>query len=373
MEFMHTGKLIRDLREARGWSQSRLADALTEHSGQPMSREYISRRWESCKSSPSPFWLRHLAAVLDVPLAVMESDVNRRRFLTTVAATTVAPGVAADLLAEGFSARLQGAGPSIEKWGSTLTAYGADYMTLGAAEIQKRLAIDLAIIQQQCDTPRMWAHASRLMTLYAKTFPGSDGSKAVTWYRMAAESADRSRDIYTRVWVRGRAAIALGYEGASLPIANMFADQALSLDDRPSLGRLNAIYGKAHAAAIMGDTATARALDTEGRRVFDHAGSEDDEASDYAVPYWRLGVFRSLLSARIGDEATAVAAQDEARRLLPATMPRFATHLEMHRGLMLARTGDRDGGIAYARAAMDALPPEKHSLTLRMLMDEVSA
>lgn len=370
---MHTGKLIRDLRQARGWSQSRLADALAEHSGVPIGREYISRRWESCKTEPSAFWMRHLAAVLDVPLAVLESGVNRRLFLSTFAATTVAPGVASDLLAEGFSARLNGAGPTVEAWDSMLTTYGADYMTLGAAEIQKRLAIDLAVIQQQCDTPRMWAHASRLMTLFAKTFPGSDGSKAVSWYRMAAESADRSGDISTRVWVRGRAAIALGYEGASLPIANMFADQALALDDKPSLGRLNAIYGKAHAAALTGDFDTARTLDTEGRRVFDHAGSGDDEASDYAVPYWRLGVFRSLLAARLGDEATAVAAQDEARRLLPAIMPRFATHLEMHRGLMLVRTGDREGGVAYARAALDALPPEKHSLTLRMLMDEVSS
>src|SRR5690606_32781954 len=136
----------------------------------------------------------------------------------------------------------------------------------------KRLAVDLAVIQQQCDSPQMWAHVARLMTLYAKTFPGADGNRAVTWYRMAAESADRSGDIGTRVWVRGRAAIALGYEGAALPVAAMFADQALAIDDRPSLGRLNAIYGKAHAAAIAGDADTARGLDIEGRRVFDRAG-----------------------------------------------------------------------------------------------------
>lgn len=122
-----------------------------------------------------------------------------------------------------------------------------------------------------------------------------------------------------------------------------------------------------------GDADTARRLDTEGRRVFDFAGSADDEASDYAVPYWRLGVFRSLLRARLGDESEAVEAQDEARRLLPATLPRFATHLEMHRGLMLVRAGDVGGGISYARAALDALASEKHSLTLRMLMEEVAS
>ncbi|MFD4433763.1 helix-turn-helix transcriptional regulator, partial [Nocardia sp. NPDC058497] len=289
------GKLIREMRDARGWSQGRLADALAEHSGQSINRESVSR-WESCKHNPSPYWLRHLAAVLDVPFAVLESDdVNRRQFLSSMAATSVAPVVASDILAEGFSARLRGTGPSIDAWAAMLDEYGTSYMVAGAAEIQKRLVVDLAVIQQQCEDPRMWGHASRLATLFAKTFPGSDGSKAVGWYRMAAEMADRSGDVDTRVWVRGRAAIALGYEGASLPIATMFAEQALAISDRPSLGRLNALYGKAHAAAITGDADTARVLDLEGRRVFDQAGSEDGEASDYAVPHWRLGVFRSLL------------------------------------------------------------------------------
>jgi len=41
--------------------------------------------------------------------------------------------------------------------------------------------------------------------------------------------------------------------------------------------------------------------------------------------------------------------------------------------LMLVRAGDRDGGTSYAREALDALPPEKHSLTLRMLMSEIEA
>ena len=68
-----------------------------------------------------------------------------------------------------------------------------------------------------------------------------------------------------------------------------------------------------------------------------------------------------------------VAAQEQAAKELPASLPRFATHLEMHRGLMLSRSGDQVAGTAYAQSAMDALPPEKHSLTLRMLKNEISA
>ena len=108
----------------------------------------------------------------------------------------------------------------------------------------------------------------------------------------------------------------------------------------------------------------------EGRRVFDAVGSDDAE-SDYAVPWWRFNVFISLMAARLGMEHLALQAQDEAARTLPESLPRFRTHLEMHRGLMLVRAGDRDGGTAQARAALDALPAEKHSLTLRMLMTEI--
>ncbi|MFJ6573025.1 XRE family transcriptional regulator, partial [Streptomyces sp. NPDC091292] len=197
-----------------------------------------------------------------------------------------------------------------------------------------------------------------------------DGSKAVRWYRMAAEAADRSGDIDTRVWVRGRAAIALGYEGAALPVADRLGREALQIDDRPSLGRLNAVMGAAHVAALRGNPRTALALADEGRRIHDQAGSHEQD-SDYAVPYWRQNVLLSLLLARLGKEHDAIEAQDAAARELPATLPRFATHLELHRGLMMARAGDQAGGARYARTALDRLPPEKHSLTLRMLLTEI--
>jgi transcriptional regulator with XRE-family HTH domain len=368
MNSMRIGELIRELRKARGWSQGRLASEINDAHGTSLSREYVSN-WECSKIQPGVFYLRALSAVLDVPLAVLEDDVKRRTFLTDVAGAAIAPVVASDLLSMGFSARLQG-GPTPDVWEAKLATYGTEYMSMGAADIQRRVAGELVAVQQQLDKPQLWSVASRLMTLYAKTFPGSDGAKAVHWYRMAAQSADRSGDDDARVWVRGRAAIALGYEGASLGVADVLADQAMAISNKPSLGLLNAIMGKAHAAALRGDAATARSLAEQGRRVFDRAGSYE-QTSDYAVPWWRMNVFLSLLLARLGDESGAVRAQERASQELPTTLPRFATHLDMHRGLMLARSGDPSGGVAYARAAMSALPPEKHSLTLRLLMAEI--
>jgi Helix-turn-helix domain len=369
------GALIRDLRSAVGWSQGRLAVELNHVAGHAtVNRECVSR-WENGRRCPGPFWLRHLATALDVPLMALEEangNMRRRVFLTDVAAAAIAPVAAADLIANGFAAALR-TRPSAETWQGKLETYGRDYMIMGAGEIRRRLAGDLVLLQQQVDSPAMWGVAARLMVIFGKTFPGGDGARATSWYRMASTASDRSDDAATRVWVRGRTAIALAYEGASLPVADRAATQALAIEDRPSLGRLNAIMGQAHAAALRGDRCKAVELLTQGRHMFDVAGSADDEVSDYSVPWWRQQVFVSLLAARLGDERVALQAQDAAAASLPASLPRFRTHLELHRALMLARAGDRKGGVAYARKALDRLPPEKHSLTLRMLLAEVKA
>ena len=218
--------------------------------------------------------------------------------------------------------------------------------------------------------PALWGTAARLLTVYGKTLPSNDGrAGAITWYRLAAVAADRSGDRDTQVWVRGRAALALAYEGAALPFARDLADHALALGGRPSLGRLNALVAKAHVTGFVGDRkAAVRTLD-EARRVFDVAGS-DDEVSDFAVPEWRFHTFASMLLSRLGDPR-AVAEQEAADRTRPVTLPRFATHIELHRGLMLAKSGDMAGGVAHARAALAALPPERHSLSLRLMVAEI--
>ena len=175
-----------------------------------------------------------------------------------------------------------------------------------------------------------------------------------------------------RVWVRSRAALALAYEGAEIPTAARFAEQALALSSRPTLGRLNALVARAHVAAAHGDAAEAVRTDEASLRVFDQVASTE-QISDFAVPEWRMATFRSMLYARLGDIRRGEAAQHTADAARPATLPRFATHIELHRGLTMARAGNATDGIAYARAAMDRLPPERHSLSLRLMLAEIEA
>ncbi|GAA2639925.1 hypothetical protein GCM10010425_50520 [Streptomyces spororaveus] len=105
-----------------------------------------------------------------------------------------------------------------------------------------------------------------------------------------------------------------------------------------------------------GDHTTARQLLTRGRRIFDRAGSHD-QTSDDAVPHWRLDVFTSLLGGPPRRRDHSRRKQDAPRAELPATLLRFATHLEIHRGLMPARSGDTAVGTAHA--ALDDLPSRR--------------
>jgi hypothetical protein len=52
-------------------------------------------------------------------------------------------------------------------------------------------------------------------------------------------------------------------------------------------------------------------------------------------------------------------------------MVRFVTHVELHRALTMARAGDYAGGVAYGEAALDALPVEKRSQSLYLMLDEI--
>jgi transcriptional regulator with XRE-family HTH domain len=306
----------------------------------------------------------------DVVLAyvrVLGDDVDRRGMLAGMAAGVVAPMATAELLLTGFSAAI-GDRPLLDEWRERVERYGYEYMTVGASELQPRLARDLVVVQQQLDSPERWSVAARLLALYAKTTPGARESGR--WYNLAVVAADRSEDRLVRAWVRGRAALAMAYEGKGLVMAGRLADQAVALSGSPSLGTLNAVVAQAHVAACGGDSAGALATLERAERMFESVIS-DEQISDYAVPEWRFHTFTSMLLSRMGDERRAVMAQEAADRTRPKSLQRFATHIEMHRGLMMAKAGDVDGGLAYARSAMAKLPTNRQSLTLRMLLAEV--
>jgi transcriptional regulator with XRE-family HTH domain len=354
----HIGAKLRSAREAAGVSLSAMA-RLTNYSRYHLSNVEAGRRRATAD------------VVLAYERALGDDDPSRHTLLTGLPSGVVAPMVMAEVLHRAFTQALT-VRPPAEEWWTRTEAYGRDYMTLGAAELSARLVKDMVLLAQQVDEDAVWAPAARLMTVYGKTLPAySGGAGAVQWYRLAAELADRSADLPTQVWVRARAALALAYEAAELPCARALARKALALaGDPPSLGRLTAVVALAHAAGAEGDAGTAVELMERAERELAQVGSHD-QISDFAVPEWRFWTFASMLYSRLGDQSRASHAQESADRARPATLPRFATHIELHRGLMLARAGDRAGGIVHARAALARLPAAKRSRSLRLMMAEI--
>lgn len=49
-----------------------------------------------------------------------------------------------------------------------------------------------------------------------------------------------------------------------------------------------------------------------------------------------------------------------------------ATHIELHRALMMVNQGGKAGGVEYAENALAQLPPDKRSLSLKLMMAEMT-
>jgi transcriptional regulator with XRE-family HTH domain len=354
------GSRLRASREAAGWSLARMAAATHFTRGHLSNVERGLRR-----ATPD--------VVLGYERALQEDDVRRRTLITGLASAAIAPMVMSEAIHGAFTAGLSRP-LSVDEWVARADAYGRDYMSLGADDLSARLIGDLVRLQQYVTDTRVFAPAARLMTVYGKTLPANadalGAGGAVRWYRLATVMADRSGDLPTRIWVRGRAALALAYEGAERPMARALSDEALALSDSPSLGRLNALVARAHVAGSIGDREAAESLMADAERVFEVVGSSE-QVSDFAVPEWRFHTFASMLWSRLGDERLAVIEQDAADATRPASLPRFATHIRLHRGLMLAKAGDRLEGRAAADVALAELPPERHSLSLRLMRAEI--
>jgi hypothetical protein len=216
----------------------------------------------------------------------------------------------------------------------------------------------------------MWALAARMMVLHGAPLAAVNDPVATTrWYQSAVDAADKSGDVTTRVWVRGRSALNMAHPSAALASCAGFAEDALALDHQPSVGRLLALVSSANPHALKGDTTAALTALDDAYRVFDVVGSSG-EVSETTMPEWRMAVDTSLILSRLGD-GRAAAAQDSAVAALPKQFARHGTHIQLHRALAVTRTGDRRGGVDHARNALSALPIEQHSVALRRLLSEV--
>ena len=138
------GEVIREIRCALGWSQGRLAAELGRVSARPtVTREMVSR-WEHGKRKPGPFWLRHIAAALQVPKWELEGRVRRREMLALAGAVTggLIAGTAVSNAGEEMFTSIAAAdsGPL----GLLQTSHQTDLMIAGLAAADRSVLLRLA-------------------------------------------------------------------------------------------------------------------------------------------------------------------------------------------------------------------------------------
>ncbi len=353
-----TGAMLRQAREATGVSLSEMARKIFRDKG------YLSRIETRHGAVPD-----HIVEQYEHVLGV---DMNRRDLLAGLGVGAVLPGAVVDAIRRGIDQ--ESAEPlSVEDWMAKVDAYAADAMKIGTSEMQVRLASDLVLLQSRLTEPRMWGVAARMMVLHGAPLVSlTDIAATEHWYRSATTAADRSEDISVRVWVRGRSALNMAHPSASLRGCRALASEAVELPAKASVGKLTALISLANVAALSGNAAESRAKLHEAKQTFEVVGSTGHVASEYVVPEWRMNVDESLVLSRLGDCA-AENAHEQAAATIPAEFSRFATHVDLHRGLALAKAGDRIGGVAHARDALSRLPVGKHSVALRRLLTEVAS
>ncbi len=189
------GEMIAGLRSGLGWSQGRLADELGKVSGHPsITREYVSR-WEHGRKVPGPFWIEHLAAVLQVPRWVLEDHVRRRDMLRLTGAAAVGAAI--------------GLGTPSPDGGELFASIAAgDPGPL--AQVQTSYATDLALARMAAaDRPVLWRLArwaddggSDVLRVNAAGILGKAASQDFSG--MPAAVMLRDRDVRAR-WLRALA------------------------------------------------------------------------------------------------------------------------------------------------------------------------
>jgi len=237
------GEMIAELRSGLGWSQGRLADELGQVSGHPITREYVSR-WEHGRKVPGPFWIGHLAAVLQVPRWVLEGRVKRRDMLRITGAAAIGAAI--------------GLGkPSPD--GGELFASIAAGDTGPLAQIQTTYATDMALGQMAAaDRPVLWRLArwaedggSDVLRVNAAGILGKAASQ--DFAGLPAVIMIRDRDVRAR-WLRALVA-RVGRDPARL------SDEVLNPAD--SGARWCAGWLLAQDGSLATRQALARALRTE--------------------------------------------------------------------------------------------------------------
>ncbi|MEU8200223.1 hypothetical protein [Streptosporangium sp. NPDC049046] len=152
------------------------------------------------------------------------------------------------------------------------------------------------------------------------------------------------------------------YEGRPLVLVVSRTDKALALTaDRPGRAAAAALGARAHALALMGDHAGARASLNRQADVF--ATLPDSVTGNETLEGWpepRLLHTRSLVMT-LTEDSLAASAQQEALRAYPPSHKRQIAQIRLHQATTAVVDGDVTEGLNQAAAIVESIAPEDMS------------
>lgn len=348
---------LRQWREIGGWSLDQLAR-----------RAFVSKSWihfvEKGKRAPNLQFAKDCddvlgtAPLLTTILGLQEGDGVRRRallsILGTAAAISVGAGTAA--FAEVVRYALEDAVDTPADWDRVVDDFNRRLFLEPSPELGDALLgqiiVGRQVIAETGDLEAMRGMA--LLSMLYGLWLGDHGlvPAAHGWYATSTVLADRSGDVHARTYIRGRTATRGMYEGMPDRLVQARIGQALALSRQPSLGALEAHAASVQMAALTGDITGGR----ESVKTMWHIADKLPAAADDGPgPAQRAASFEVYLEGRTGTLSAARNAFEHAEPVL-RSVPLWHAEAQVYYGRAMVRGGEVADGVAYALAAISALP-----------------
>ncbi|MER5649681.1 helix-turn-helix transcriptional regulator [Streptosporangium sp. NPDC002524] len=309
-----------------------------------------------------------LAGTSAVPDPVVMDSARRRLLLgaaTAGVSAALLPGL--EQLRTIVDDRL--GGPDLDAWEDIAWEHAHSITLRPLAQVIGDLSVDLLNLHQVLASvpsreAASWARVNARLTFLLALVLGIAGHarESRDWWTSARRAAAQTGDDEFVAAAYAYEAVQALYEGRPLALVVSRADKALALTvDRPGRAAAEAFGARAHALALMGDHAGARASVDQQADVF--ATLHESVTGDETLEGWaelRLLHTRSLVLTLTGDSAAA-SAQQEALRSYPPNHKRQIAQIRLHQATSAVLDGDVIEGLNHAAAIVGSIAPEDMS------------
>ncbi|SCF44486.1 helix-turn-helix domain-containing protein [Micromonospora mirobrigensis] len=380
------GDILRQHRTTAGWSLRKFAE-LTRYDFGYLGQ--IERGIRPASSEVVAAYDRVLGAhgALETAYASRQAgdkDMRRRSVLQAMGALAAVPAV--DRLV-GWEALRQGLSAAVDvdfdEWMDIVASYGRGYYLQPHDQLMAQLGRDLIVLQHQLAAdngqrrPMLLRAAGHLSVIVALSLVAQGHAMlAKRWWTSAQRAADESGDAETRVLTRAWNVVNGCYDGRSPTAVVALSEEVLPLvDATPSAATCGLLAGHAQALSLAGrhDDAVVAV-----RRLAEHvdalpAAVTAEVESLWGWPEHRLRHTESWVYTHAGDQRAAIAAQERALKLYPASQARLRTQVQLHQAAALIRDGHIPDGLRMAADLLDQLPREQQNELVRAVARQVVA